>query len=96
MTDERDELNKMLHDLNQRFGTNFKLLGNVAMDVMKPTRRVEQKGDGYIVYVKPPAFFTQEEVAVPLTADQFKRYQYWREGMGTIQELLGYLSAKGS
>jgi hypothetical protein len=60
------------------------------MDIpgMTAKRRVEQSGDGYIVYVKPPDFFGQAEVAVRLTAEQYDRYQQWRAGAGQIQELL--------
>jgi hypothetical protein len=73
---------------------NWRTLGEIAMEVpaMKPTRRVEQNGEGFIVYVKPPAFFNQEEVSVHLTADQYKRYLLWREGAGMIQDMLDDVS----
>lgn len=59
---------------------------------MIATRRAVQDGDGFIVYVKPPAFIQPEEVAVRLTADQYKRYLLWREGVGTIQDMLDDVS----
>ena len=59
---------------------------------ISPSRRVEKSVDGYIVYVKPPAFFTQAEVAVHLTPDQYQRYVLWREGAGLIQDVLDDLS----
>jgi hypothetical protein len=53
-----------------------------------PTRRVEQVADGFIVYVKPPAFVGTAEVRVFLTPDQYTRYKLWREGPLLIQEAL--------
>lgn len=59
---------------------------------MTATRRVEQNGEGFIVYVKPPAFFNQGEVAVHLTAEQYERYKQWRAGAGMIQDVLEDMS----
>lgn len=72
---------------------SWRTLGEIAMQIpgMNAKRRVEHKGDGYIIFVKPPDFFQQEEVAVHLSADQYLRYLLWREGVGLIQELLGDL-----
>lgn len=55
---------------------------------MSAMRRVEKSGEDFIVYVMPPAFFEQTEVAVHLTADQYKRYVLWRQGAGLIQDML--------
>jgi hypothetical protein len=72
----------------------WRKLGDVAMELpgMTATRRVEQNGEDFIVYVKPPAFFNQDEVAVHLTADQYKRYLLWRAGAGMIQDMLDDMS----
>ncbi len=58
-----------------------------------PTRRVEQTADGFIVYVKPPAFVGTAEVRVFLTSEQYTRYKLWREGPLMIQEALPELTA---
>jgi hypothetical protein len=56
--------------------------------VMAPSRRVEEVDGGFIIHVKPPAFVGGPEVSVLLTADQYERYQQWRERKGLIDQLL--------
>lgn len=57
-----------------------------------PTRVVCEDGEGgYLVMVTPPKMLGLPTVTVPLTADQYKRYQLWEEGM-LIQNALPELS----
>jgi hypothetical protein len=63
------------------------------IDVMRPVRRNVQQSDGsWIAYVKAPPFMGTPEVNVRLTADQYRRYQLWRDGHVMIQEALPELS----
>ena len=58
-----------------------------------PKREHAQRADGsWRVSVTPPAMLELPTQSVVLSADQYARYQMWREGCGLIQELLPELS----
>lgn len=47
-----------------------------------PKREVCEDGEGgYLVMVTPPKMLGLPTVTVPLTADQYRRYQLWEGGM---------------
>ncbi len=54
-----------------------------------PSRRVEKRGQTYLIHVKPPATIgSYPEVTVMLTEDQYERYKLWRDRSLMIQEAL--------
>jgi hypothetical protein len=58
-----------------------------------PKRVVCEDGEGgYLVMVTPPKSLGLPTVTVPLTADQYRRYQAWERGM-LLQEALHDLDA---
>lgn len=62
--------------------------------MMEPTRMVLEKDGIFLVTVQAPAFMRTAPHVVKLTAEQYERYKFWREGRALIQAALPDLTAE--
>jgi hypothetical protein len=61
----------------------------IDQTIFAPQRHEAQTGDGWDIFVTPPAAIGPMPTAVVhLTEDQYRRYQEWRNTGGLIQNLL--------
>lgn len=62
------------------------------MNPFKPSYKLSQKEDHFILEVTPPAIISLQKTEVKMTQDQATRFLQWYNGQGLIQDCLPELS----